>query len=271
MTWTLIGEFGGGTDLVASASTVYKGPSGPAVERYTGIPHQWETLYEDGEEPAHSIVVAGEALYRLDKSGLLFQHETGQTWDHLDAPEAIAFAWPAGDALILRDEHTAAWIRTATGDWTRIDAAVGDDRSYAAAGGVLYRLNPDGTVWQYNGTPLTGWRRIREAGSDVVDLAGGGDLPIARRSGDEYLWQIRTDGSRPVKIGDASGYQSMSAWGDKVIFAHENGPILRYTGDPATGWRPLPAHPEGDRVTDVVTGPNTVYTMGRGTIHELCL
>jgi hypothetical protein len=115
----------------------------------------------------------------------------------------------------------------------------GDTIAIAAAGYHLYQLHADGGIWEYNGTPLTGWLQLDTNPSTIAISCYGDDLYQLHYDGS--VWQFnRYSGDSWTMIGDPNGSvtYAIAAGDGTVIQLHrdEDNSVYKYTGTPHTGW-----------------------------------
>jgi hypothetical protein len=106
----------------------------------------------------------------------------------------------------------------------------------------LYQMHGDGTIWAYNGTPLTGWQLLDNNPRARAICASG-----------PHLYQLHDDGTIWVYTGPPiTGWQildnnvrtrAIAASGASLYQLHSDGTIWRYTGTPLTGWQMLDNNP----------------------------
>ncbi|MFD0362821.1 hypothetical protein ACFQZZ_15360 [Nocardia sp. GCM10030253] len=120
----------------------------------------------------------------------------------------------------------------------------------------LYQLHANGSIWEYTGTPLTGWKRIGNNPQTVQISADGPRLYQLHKTGS--IWE-RTNQSGWKKIdGNPHTKQiaAVSYFGtEKLYQLHDNGSVWEYTGS-ATGWVNMDKNPD---TVEIVAAGNTVY------------
>lgn len=135
-------------------------------------------------------------------------------------------------------------------------------RAIAASGSQLYQLHGDGTIWRYTGTPMTGWQ-----------LLDNNPRTRAIATSGTSLYQLHDDGTIWLYTGTPmTGWQMLDnnpktcaiVAGDKLYQLHNDGTIWVYVGPPMTGWQMLDNNP---RTTAIVASAGALYQLhGDGTI-----
>ncbi|MEJ8632247.1 MULTISPECIES: matrixin family metalloprotease [Streptomyces] len=177
--------------IAASGGQLYQRSNDGSVLRYSGTPLIWEAL--DVNPPAGSlsqnaeIVADGTLLYKRDTGGRMYRYE----------------GTSPGGWLILADKDTIA---------------------IAAGGGNLYQLRGAAGVWQYTGTPLTGWKQLDNNPATRDIIAVGADL--FQRHVDGNLFQ-HTGGTSWAALDDSPATVQFVAAGGRLYQRHIAGFIWK--------------------------------------------
>lgn len=135
-------------------------------------------------------------------------------------------------------------------------------RSIVAAGNSLYQMHGDGTIWTYNGPPISGWQLLDNNPRARAIAASG-----------RHLYQLHGDGTIWIYNGPPiSGWQMLDnnprtiaiAAGDALYQLHSDGTIWLYTGTPLSGWQMLDNNPATTQIA--ASGGNLYQMHGDGSI-----
>lgn len=106
----------------------------------------------------------------------------------------------------------------------------------------LYQIHSDGSIWQYEGPPITEWTQLDSNPQSVgiaVDESNG------------QLYQLHNDGSIWQYVAPANWVQldtnpatvAIAAGGGQLYQLHNDGSIWHYVTPPFTGWTQLDNNP----------------------------
>lgn len=122
----------------------------------------------------------------------------------------------------------------------------------------LYQRHSSGRIFEYTGTPITGWREIDNNPATVSILTAGNVLYQLHDSGRIFRytgvpitgWQELDN--NPATVG-------IVAAGANLFQLHKDGRIFAYTGIPLTGWQELDANPATAELAAAAGGPHRLY------------
>ena len=142
-----------------------------------------------------------------------------------------------------------------------------------ASGGNLYQRHHTGLIWQYTGTPLTGWQQLDNNPATVDIVASGGNLYQRHNTG--LIWQYTgTPLTGWLQLDNNPATVQIVADGGNLYQRHNTGLIWQYTGTPdrmaAAGQQPGPVLPcpPPSSLSPVVAIATTVDTFGRLTPED---
>jgi hypothetical protein len=202
-------------------------------------------LQLDNNPASAAIVVEGDNLYQLHKTGNIFKF-TGPPitgWQHLDNNPATKQIAAAGNHLYQL--HDTGRIFKYTGvpltGWQLLDQNSAT-AFIVAAGNDLYQLHNTGKIWKYTGTPLTGWQLLDQNPATIKIAADGGNLYQLHNTG--KLWKYTgTPLTGWQELDQNPATKQLTAAGGNLYQVHDTGKIWRYTGVPLTGWQLLDQNP----------------------------
>ena len=217
-----------------------------SIWQYLGQPITgWREL--DHNLATVQLTASGGHLYQLHTDGTIWQYleQPITGWRELDHNPVTVAIVADGDDL-LPAPH--GWFDLAVPGGSRSPAGENWTTTWLrcnspASGGHLYQLHTDGTIWQYLGQPITGWRELDHNPVTVAILADGDDLYQLHirmvRSGS--TWGQPITGWRELDHNLAT--VQLTASGGHLYQLHTDGTIWQYLGQPITGWRELDHNP----------------------------
>jgi hypothetical protein len=222
MQWFTLDKNPDTKSVVAVGTRLYQLHKSGKIWRYTGTPLTgWQEL--DNNPATKAIVAAGDHLYQLHNTGRIFRF-TGTPltgWQELDNNPATNAIVAVGDRLYQLHNTGKIWQYTGTPltGWQELDnnpatksIVAGYEPAHAGhigGGGFpdpprpekyhLYQLHNSGRIWQYTGTPLTGWQELD---------------------------------NNPATT-------AIAAFDSSLCQLHQSGLVWIFTGTPHTGWNQL--------------------------------
>ena len=141
----------------------------------------------------------------------------------------------------------------------------------------LYQRHADGKIWEYTGTPMTGWKLLDDNPATAQIVAAIRESLFSPGSPDPHqLYQRHADG----KIWEYTG-TPMTGWlqidgnpatvdivsaSSRLYQRHGDGKLWAFTGMPMTGWKLLDSNPA---TLQMVAGRTLFQRHNSGAIFEL--
>ncbi|MBS2548259.1 hypothetical protein KGQ19_15445 [Catenulispora sp. NL8] len=103
--------------------------------------------------------------------------------------------------------------------------------------GMLVQRHPDGTLWQYTGTPMTGWAKI-DTNTDTTQVVASASKIYQFHANNSTVWQYTGTPGTWTPIDNNTSTTQIAAGGAGLFQMHNDGSVWSYTGS-GTSWTPL--------------------------------
>lgn len=153
------------------------------------------------------------------------------SWKKLLPPLGVFLALGAIIALLVTalpvSSHAASAIPTITAS-----------PASTTAPPILYEIHNDRSIWQYTGTPLTGWKEIGSPNTQTASIVAT-KATLYQLHLDGTIWQYTgtpLTGWKEIDNSQKAGQISVSVTGELYKEYQSDGSVWKYTGTPLTGW-----------------------------------
>src|SRR5579884_1781435 len=109
---------------------------------------------------------------------------------------------------------------------------------HTASPPILYEIRTDSSIWQYTGTPLTGWKEIGSPNSQTASIVAT-KAALYQLHGDGTIWQYTgtpLTGWKEIDNSQKANQIAVSVTGELYKEYQSDGSVWKYTGTPLTGW-----------------------------------
>lgn len=235
-----------------SVPALYELRTDGSIWQYTGTPLTgWQEIGAPNTQTSgNGLVATTSQVYQLQLNGdILVYSGTSTTWTTLDASgTAQEIALSSTGQLYKQDLDGTAWQYAGGTTWTQLSSAansgpLGARSLYAGPDGALYSIGATG-VWEYTGTPITGWKEIdnttipsavpggQQAAANLLATTSNGRLYELRYNAQTItpfsVWAyVQPIAYRPVWVWQQIGTQASSLVGNSNLYQVDSGGTIQ--------------------------------------------
>jgi CubicO group peptidase (beta-lactamase class C family) len=198
-------------------------------------------------------------------AGTLYNKNGAWGWDG-KAEQSLAYFLPEDMELVIMVnspvDSPEQFFRNVVTD-VYLDAL----RPANSAAPCLFQLHNDGKIWQYTGTPMSGWQLLdnNPATKAIISPPGGGLYQLHNNG---KIWRYTGTPITGWELLDQNpATVSLAATGTHLYQRHNVGSIWEYIGPPVTGWKMLDNNPA--TVAIAATGAALYQLHNTGKIWQL--